>query len=116
MLRASVETTNASLDPKAITDPDVDPLVPGGSELIALVDAVISRNNEAVTAARAEVIAGIGPAGLVDAAGVLGNFEMMNRIADATGTPVAKGTLARTEKWRQATGIDRLFPQPGARD
>ncbi|MCP3975200.1 MAG: hypothetical protein GY720_12000 [bacterium] len=37
-------------------------------------------------------MATLGPAGLVDAAGTIGNFEMMNRIADATGMPVGKGS------------------------
>ena len=111
MLRASIEATNGSLDPRAITDPEVDPLVPGGSALVAFVDAALSDDAEAVVSARDKLQAELGPAALVDAAGVLGNFEMMNRIADATGTPVGKGALARTAEWRKAIGIDRLFPE-----
>ena len=109
MLRASVEATDASLDPRGITDAEVDSLIPGGEQLVALVDAVIGDEGD-IAKARDEVLAELGPNGLVDAGGVLGNFEMMNRIADATGTPVGKGTLRRTEDWRRASGIDLLFP------
>lgn len=34
----------------------------------------------------------MGAEALVDAAGTIGNFEMMNRIADATGMPVGVGS------------------------
>jgi hypothetical protein len=31
----------------------------------------------------------------------------MNRIAEGTGMPVGKGSLARTEEWRSLLGLDR---------
>lgn len=107
MLRASVEATGVQLDPTAITDRSRDPLLPGGEALLDLVDAVLAGDDEARERARRDVRNQLGDDGLVDAAGVIGNFEMMNRVADATGMPVGKGSLARSEEWRARLGLDR---------
>jgi hypothetical protein len=106
MLRASVEATNVPLHPPAITGPG-DPLVPGGVALNRYVDAVLVDRTD-LDGARSAVLADVGPDGLVDADGVIGNFEMMNRIADATGMPVGKGSLERTAEWRRELDIDRF--------
>lgn len=106
MLRASAEATDTDLDPRFVTDAAVDPLIPNGALLLRFVDAVLA--NDGVAPARDRVLAAVGAEGLVDAAGVIANFEMMNRIADGTGMPVGKGSLARTEEFRALTGIDRF--------
>ncbi len=106
MLRASAEVTSTPLDARAITDPAVDPLVPAGDVLIAFVDAVLG-DMTGLDELRASVLTRLGPTGLVDTAGVVGNFEMMNRIADATGMPVGKGTRKRTQDLRAHLGLDR---------
>lgn len=108
MLRASAEVTTTPLDARAITDRSVDPLLPEGAILLDFVDAVLTGDGLELADARAAVLDALGPTGLVDASGVVGNFEMMNRIADATGMPVGKGTLKRTAGWRAHIGIDRL--------
>lgn len=100
--------TSVELDPAAITDRSIDPLLPAGRALLDFVDAVLTGTAEKQAAARTAVLDGVGPTGLVDAAGVIANFEMMNRIADATGMPVGKGTLKRTAEWRELVGIDRF--------
>ena len=107
MLRASIAATSQTVDLRSITDRSVDPLLPGGSGLLALADAVLLGTPPAA-AARDGVIAALGPEGLVDAAGVIGTFEMMNRIADATGMPVGRGSLERTADLRRELGLDRL--------
>ncbi|MGI9610020.1 MAG: hypothetical protein ACR2NL_06970 [Acidimicrobiia bacterium] len=108
MLRASAEITTTSLDPRSITDRSVDPLLPSGLPLLDFVDAVLTGDEHQQVAARTAVLETLGPTGLVDATGVVANFEMMNHIADATGMPVGKGTLKRTAEWRKLIGIDRL--------
>ncbi|MBT8164306.1 MAG: hypothetical protein KJP22_06520 [Acidimicrobiia bacterium] len=108
MLRASAEVTTTPLDARAITDRSVDPLLPDGLVLLDFVDAVLTGDGPGRAAARTAVLDALGPTGLVDAAGVIGNFEMMNRIADATGMPVGKGTLKRTAEWRDLIGINGL--------
>jgi hypothetical protein len=106
MLRASAEVTTTPLDPRSITDRAVDPLLPSGTVLLDFVDAVLTGDSPRRSAARIAVLEQLGPTGLVDASGVIANFEMMNRIADATGMPVGKGTLKRTAQWRKLIGID----------
>lgn len=108
MLRASAEATTTPLDPRAITDRSVDPLLPGGRLLLDLVDAVLLGSALDREVVRPAVLGELGPTGLVDAAAVIANFAMMNRIADATGMPVGKGTLERTAGWRRLIGIDRF--------
>lgn len=49
------------------------------------VTAVVGDDAGAADDARAALVDGIGGDGLVDAAAVVGNFEMMTRIADGTG-------------------------------
>lgn len=104
MLRASVEASGGHLDARAITNPSIDPGIAGGRALVAFVDAFSARQE--LDLRRNEVQSALGPAGLVDAAGVIANFEMMNRVAEGTGIPVGKGSLARTESWRAALGLD----------
>ena len=108
MLRASAQITTVPLDPRGITDRSVDPLIPKGGILLDFVDAVLSGEEPARQTSRAAVLDELGPTGLVDASGVIANFEMMNRIADATGIPVGQGTLKRTVEWRELVGIDQF--------
>jgi hypothetical protein len=107
MLRASATATEQEVDPRAVTDRTIDPAIRGGAELLDLVDVVLLGKGD-LGAAQAGVIEVLGPEGLVDAAGVIGNFEMMNRIADGTGMPVGKGSLARTADLRAELGLDRF--------
>lgn len=76
--------------------------------LLDFVDAVLTGEESARSDARSRVLDSLGPTGLVDACGVIANFEMMNRIADATGMPVGKGTLKRSAEWRGLLGLDRF--------
>ena len=108
MLRASASVISIEFEPRAITDRSLDPLLPNGRELLDLVDAVLTGTAKERASTRQAVIEAVGPTGLVDAAAVIANFEMMNRIADATGMPVGKGTLKRTAEWRALIDIDRF--------
>jgi len=108
MLRASIEAIGAEVDVRAIADPSVDSLVDGGALLLGFVDAVSAGEQRVRGTAAAALAAGLGDAALVDAAGAIGTFAMMNRIADATGMPVGKGSLLRSEEFRALTGVDRF--------
>jgi alkylhydroperoxidase family enzyme len=76
--------------------------------LLDFVDALLVGSEADLTRAREKLLEEMGPASLVDAAAVVGNFQMMNRVADATGMPVGKGTLKRTKEWRELLGLDRF--------
>ena len=80
--------------------------VPHGHRLIAFADAVAGDDDEQLARARAELLAAIGAAGLVDAAGIVGFFTAIVRVADATGTPLDAKTAADTADFRRALGID----------
>ena len=107
MLRASAQATTTPLEPRAITDRSLDPLLPDGATLLDFVDALLAGKADELDTSRERLLHEMSPAALVDASGVVGNFQMMNRIADATGMPVGKGTLKRTREWREFLGLDR---------
>ena len=109
MLSWSAETTGRIWDPRSITDPTVDPLLDGGRQLVAFVDAAHGSDGESLVAARAALREVLGDAATVDAAAVIGNFNQMNRLADATGMPVGPGSMRASEELRAATGIERFY-------
>jgi len=94
------------VDLRAVVDPSIDPLIPGGRLLVGFVDAVLSgrRIGESGDALQDE----LGERARVDAAAVIGNFQMMNRIADATGMPVSGGARARHAGLIEELGFDRF--------
>lgn len=57
-------------------------------ELVAFCDALVGGGEAELAQARAELLAALGPEGLVDAAAVASNFERMVRIADGCGIPL----------------------------
>ncbi len=108
MLRGSVDARgeDVTLD-TIVAGTAVDSQVPGGAELVALVEAALTEP-AALPAARAAVADALGTEALVDAAGVIGNFQRMVRIADATGIPVDAGTAAVTESLREELKLNEF--------
>lgn len=84
------------------------PAVPLAAELIGFVDAVTGSDRAAADTARAALADAGGPAALVDAAGVLANFEMMTRVADGTGAKQLPDRLAILAAERERLGLDSL--------
>lgn len=93
MLSWSIEETGQEISLLPIASGRGDPLLRGGEQLVAYVTATLTGRE--ITAARDAVVAVLGREAAVDAAGVIGNFEMMNRIADGVGIPVGPGTRKR---------------------
>lgn len=108
MLRASAIAYEYQIDTRAIADPSINLGVPGSTALIGLVDAVMGVSGDP-GAARRTVIDELGPEALVDAASVFGNFEMMNRVAEATGIPVAGAALERESSMVESLGLHRFL-------
>lgn len=108
MLSWSAQNSGITWDPRSITDATVDPLLNGGRELVDFVDAAHGSDDEVMASARRELRDALGEAAMVDAAGVIGNFNQMNRLADATGMPVGPGSMRHSEELRAATGIERF--------
>ena len=92
----------------------VDGGVAAGAVLTRFAEAVHAGSggsdgsDEALAAARSEVIDAVGVAGLVDAAAICANFNMMVRIADGTGTPLDAGTVDPSADLRAQLGLDDL--------
>lgn len=74
--------------------------------LVDLVDAWASGDAAALVSARAAVVEALGADRMLEAAGVVGNFAMMVRIADATGTPLDRGSVDMSADLRSAMGVD----------
>lgn len=88
MLRASSDKTGRPAELHAVVDPMRDPLVPAGAELLAFTDAAVLRDREEMDTARQALLGVAGIEAVVRAAAVAGNFDMMNRLLDATGVVV----------------------------
>jgi hypothetical protein len=105
MLSSSSIAYGYDLNLTAIGDPELPTGIPGGTELLKLVDAVIAGEFDNIRSAQAAVIDALNPESLVDAASVFGNFEMMNRVAEGTGIPMPAQAVERMTSEIEALGI-----------
>ncbi len=121
LLRVSSEMQGEEADLSAIIDSAAAQKsgVAHGASLIAFADAVVDGDDESLERARAALLAAVGPEALVDAAGVVGNFQRMVRIADSTGIPLDGPVNLFTADLREdlalnAFGSAENTPQPSA--
>lgn len=119
LLRASSQAEGNEVDMGAITA-DADGAEGGVTHARALrrfVDAVLVDPSD-LEPARAQLVTAVGHDGMVDAAGVVANFERMNRIADATGTPLDGMSRVFSAGIREELGLHRFaagqHDRPGA--
>ncbi len=84
--------------------------------LIAFANAVVADDKAALQTARSQISDTMGEAALVDAAGVAAFFNGIDRIADATGTPVDPASDEATTEMRAALGIDKFYEVKRALD
>lgn len=94
MLRASAAAFEYDVNVDAVRDPELPSGIPGGNLMLRFVDAVLAQT-EPLGDIHEAIIAELGPEALVDAASVFGNFEMMNRVAEASGIPVSAVAIDR---------------------
>jgi hypothetical protein len=87
-------------------DPRSD--VPHGGTLLAFADAVIGRDAGVLAQSREAVRRAIGAAGLSDAAAVIGGFDGITRIADATGIPLEPEKAEQTADFFGALDLGRF--------
>ena len=109
MLRESSRTHEESVDFAALMEGDVESGVLHGAELVRFAEAVVAGSAADCEAARQALAGAMGAEALVDAAGVISNFERMVRIADATGIsigPMAEEDLVLVRE----LGIGRFAP------
>jgi hypothetical protein len=77
-----------------------------GEDLVEFAEAVLGGDDARLVASRAALRTALGEAGLVDAAGIVGFFNAIDRVADATGVPLDPERIAATAEFRAALGID----------
>ncbi len=82
--------------------------VPSAAELLAFADAAVRRDTAAIARSRATLVDALGAAAMVDAAAVVGGFDGITRIADATGIPLEPPKAEESADYRAALGIDRF--------
>jgi hypothetical protein len=82
--------------------------IPHGALLIEFAEAILGDDDERLAAARSTIVDVMGAAALVDAAGIAGFFNAIDRVADSTGTPLDEAVLADTESLREELGINDL--------
>lgn len=108
MLRASSQTIDAEVELRSVVDGNsIDSGVPGGALLIDFVEAALTEETK-LSAARNELEAALGSEALVDAAGVIGNFQRMVRIADGTGIPLDARSVESSESMRKTLHLNEF--------
>jgi hypothetical protein len=108
MLRESSEHNGEEIELGALTAA-VDGAasgIPHGDLLVAFAEAVTLASAPAITQAKLAVQLAMGDAALVDAAGIVGMFNGLDRVADATGAPLEDWKAADSADMRAAIGID----------
>ena len=108
-LRWSGEIQGYDVRIEAIGGAKVEVGVPGGRELIGLVDAFLLGPEETRERARSAVIDVLGPEAMFDAATVFGNFEMMNRVAEGSGIGISAQRLEREADMVRALRLERIM-------
>jgi hypothetical protein len=83
-----------------------------GFELLAFTDAVMARDASAIEKTRDAVKEKLGDDGVVDAAAVMTMFNVVDRIADATGIPI-DDSFTRDMRYAIGSelGMDHLSPE-----
>ena len=95
MLSLSADLTETDVDLKMINgQSNADGGVAHGEVLMNFAEALPSRDEAALGAAREALLREAGPEILVDVAAIAGNFQRMVRIADATGIPLDDRNVA----------------------
>ena len=87
-----------------------------GQALMTFAEVTLGDGNRALDEARRSLFKVLGPAALVDAAAVAGLFNAIDRVADATGTPLEAWKAEATSDVRAAIGIDDFMRRKEAFD
>ena len=111
MLRASAEARGEQVDMRGVGHVTVDSGVPGDAELGALADAAVLRDRDEMEVARARSVEALGEPATVRALAVVGNFEMMNRVAEGSGIPIAQQAIDRNAELIEMLGIGHFVKE-----
>jgi hypothetical protein len=105
----SSQTSGAEVDLRSVNGEAVgDGGVAHGAALIAFVDAAMGEDDARLERARADLRAVLSPAAYVDACAVVGAFNIVDRIADATGIPLDAGLDTLSAEVRSELALARF--------
>lgn len=85
-----------------------NPDVADADLLLPFADAALSGDETRLAPIRARITNRLGHAAMLDAAAVIGGFNGITRLADATGIPLEQAKADETAAWRTSLGIDRF--------
>jgi hypothetical protein len=88
-----------------------------GALIVAFTEAVMRRDDEATASARAALSKVLPPEAIVDVAGVIACFNVVDRIADSTGIPLDPVLQTLSEAVRDELDLGRFASSantPGA--
>jgi predicted homoserine dehydrogenase-like protein len=107
--------SGAEIDLMAVRDNDVESGVSHGAALLAYTDAVMARDADAIARTRDVVESLLGKPGVTEAAAVMAMFNVVDRVADATGIPIDAG-FTRDMRYSIGSelGMDHLTPEERA--
>ena len=107
MLRVSSQMTGSEVDVAAVNGGvDSDAGVQHGAALLAFTEAVM--RGEPAATERESLRARLSPESFVDVAAVIGSFNVVDRIADATGIPLDTVMLAMSGELRERLDLGRF--------
>jgi len=109
MLRASTDAQLKNPDSPNNSDWEVivvDGVISRSAMLEQFVTAVVGADAAAAESARADLVDQLGAEWLIDASAVIANFEMMTRLADATGARLRPEQLVASASMRVELGLD----------
>ena len=87
-----------------------------GAKLVAFVDAVMGDDTDETARARRALRAVLSAAAFVDTCAVLGAFNVVDRIADATGIPLDGGLAAMSGELREQLDLGRFASAANTRE
>jgi hypothetical protein len=118
LLRASGETAGTDLDLSVVHGAaGGDGGVEHGARLVAFTEAVM-RDHDALARERSALRAVLAPEAFVDTCAVIGAFNIVDRVADATGIPLDDMMLGASAELRAELDLARFASAantPGAR-
>jgi hypothetical protein len=107
MLRVSSQITGTGVDVAVVDGAgDADSGIEHGAALLAFTDAVM--RGESAIAERARLRAALSPEGFIDVAALIGSFNVVDRIADATGIPLDPEMTAMSGEVRDRLKLSRF--------
>jgi len=113
-LRASEEKTGKRYDLSGVNGKGADDGgIDHGRLLVAFAEAVLGDDEARLDQVRRRLLDAIGPEALVDSAAVVALFNAIDRVADATGTPLEPTKSEASEDFRASLGINDYYAAAG---